>query len=283
MQSNVTSNVARGADKLTVSQLIQGGTGEQTLTKTGSGTLLLTGTSTYTGRTTIQAGTVEVDGAIASAVDVKSGGTLAGTNGHLSGVATVYSGGTISPGTGNSASTLTTGGQIWNAGGKYEVDITAVTGTGLQLGAGAGYDTLAGTTLDLTDLDSGNKFTLLVDGRSLADGTFVYGNTYKWDIASFANGITVKYGYGLSDINSFFAISLSYVPTFRNGQWSISADGGPTSSSHLYLNYNAVPEASTALLGTLAVMPLLSHRRRRHIDAATDGVAGSASALLGNL
>ena len=247
---------------------ILGGTGTNdnnfNLTKTGAGTFILSGTNTHSGTTTITDGTLQVDGsgAIASAVDIRNTGTLAGS-GHLSGLASVNNGGTISPGSSHSAGTLTTVGQIWQAGGKYEVDITTVTSDGSQAGAGTNYDTLAGTTLNLGGLDSGNKFTLLVDGRSLSSGSFVYGKTYQWDIASFTQGITFAQNYGVSNINSLFAMSLSYIPTFANGQWSVSATGGVGTSSHLYLNYNAVPEAGTAVFGAIALMPILGHRQRR--------------------
>ncbi len=53
-----------------------GGTGSLTLAD--SGTLILSATNTYTGATTIDAGTLAVDGSITSAATVNSGGTLTG-------------------------------------------------------------------------------------------------------------------------------------------------------------------------------------------------------------
>lgn len=270
LTTGLTTNTGTFEMKSGSVSAVLSGTGA--LNKTTGGTVTLSGANTYTGLTTIEAGTLDVSGSIASAVDVNSGGTLAGS-GRLGGLATVQvkAGGTIAPGTGHSAGTLTTVGQIWSPQGKYEVDITAVTGDGAQTGVGTSYDTLVGTTLNLGGLDSGNKFTLLVDGQSLSDGSFVYGKTYTWDIASFTQGITFAQDYGIANINSLFAISLSYSPTFRNGQWSVSATGGTGISSHLYLSYNAVPEAGTVVFGALALMPLLIHRRRRRADPGTDG------------
>jgi fibronectin-binding autotransporter adhesin len=68
------------------------------LVKIGTGTQQLTGTLSYTGTTTISAGTLDIDGSCTtSSVSVASGATLGGT-GSISGAVTVGSGGTIAPG-----------------------------------------------------------------------------------------------------------------------------------------------------------------------------------------
>lgn len=64
----------------------KGGTGGS-LTKVGSGFLQLTGTSSYTGKTTVQQGLLEVDGTLASSETlVDTGATLAGA-GHIGDIA----------------------------------------------------------------------------------------------------------------------------------------------------------------------------------------------------
>ncbi|WP_088347170.1 MULTISPECIES: autotransporter domain-containing protein [Rhodomicrobium] len=89
--------------------------------KTGAGTLSLTGTSPYTGPTTVQAGTLAVYGSIASPVTV-NGGVLAG-DGTVGGIV-ANSGATVAPGA--SIATLTaTGSVVFNPGSFYRVETNA--------------------------------------------------------------------------------------------------------------------------------------------------------------
>src|ERR1051326_924360 len=75
-----------------------GTTGPLNVVKNGSATLTLTGASTYTGTTTVNNGTLQVDGSLSSSlVFVQSGATLSGT-GTIGGPVTFQNGGTLAPG-----------------------------------------------------------------------------------------------------------------------------------------------------------------------------------------
>ena len=75
------------------------------------GVVALTGSNNYSGTTTVNSGTLDVEGSIASATTVNSGGTLSG-GGNVGNV-TVNSGGTLAPGTpGNAAGALAISGNL---------------------------------------------------------------------------------------------------------------------------------------------------------------------------
>jgi outer membrane autotransporter protein len=126
--SGVISDCGSGTDCQ-----VPGATGGS-LVKVGTGTLTLSGANTYTGATTVNAGTLAVNGSVTSPVTVNSGGTLGGT-GTIFGNATVNSGGTLSPG--NSIGTININGNlVLGAGSVYLVEVspaaadrTIVTGT----------------------------------------------------------------------------------------------------------------------------------------------------------
>ncbi|VTS07656.1 autotransporter-associated beta strand repeat-containing protein [Tuwongella immobilis] len=96
--------------------------GSGSLVKQGTGTLTLTGTNTFTGTTTINAGTLLVNGVHSGtgAVTVNATGTLGGT-GSIAGEVTVNSGGQITGGMLGEVGTLTVGGLLFN-GGTFAAD-----------------------------------------------------------------------------------------------------------------------------------------------------------------
>ncbi len=93
--------------------------------KTGPGTMTLAAANTYSGTTQINAGTLNLTGTIASAsaVNILSGGTLAGT-GTANGLVGLFSGGIVSP-AGAGTGTLTANSVRWMSGGKIALDLGA--------------------------------------------------------------------------------------------------------------------------------------------------------------
>ena len=97
-------------------------TGVGALTKTGADELILSGASTYDGPTSVNQGTLSVNGSIVSDVTVANGGTLGGTGSV--GSLTVASGGIYAPG--NAIGTQTVNGDLTlDPGALYAVEANA--------------------------------------------------------------------------------------------------------------------------------------------------------------
>jgi autotransporter-associated beta strand protein len=250
-------NVTIGQNLLTDGVSTGGG-----LTKSGSGTLTLSGSNTYTGTTLISGGTLKLDatGTINNTSEVSLGtvgtfdvsakglgytvGTLKGS-GNVAGALTVSTQLAIgnSPGTTNFSSSLTLG-----SASTYLYDLTGGATPGLNsadLGDIAGALTItAGSILDLVQLatyTAGNKFTLFAyDG--LLTGTF---KDTSSNVLSDGATFTDAGGLWMIDYND-----------------TTSGANGGVSASNTFVTITAVPEPDVAaLLGGLGVLALLRRRR----------------------
>ena len=239
-----------------------GNSGTISLTKTGAGTQILSGTNTYTGATLISAGTLKLDatGTINNTSEVSLGtvgtfdvsakalgytvGTLKGS-GNVTGALTVSTQLAIgnSPGTTHFSSNLTLG-----ALSTYVYELTSGANPGLNsadLGDIAANLTItAGSILDLVQLGAytvGNKFTLFA-----YDGAFS-GTFRDASLNNLADGAT------FTDAGGIWMIDYN--------DTSAGANGG-VSASNTYVTITAIPEPNAAaLLGGLGTLLLLRRRR----------------------
>jgi outer membrane autotransporter protein len=147
--------------------------GQGALVKQGGGTLTLTGMSTeFTGPTTVDEGSLIVDGSIASTQTLVSPGALLGGHGFLGG--DLVSSGIVSPG--NSPGTLTVSGNYTqNANGTLRIEIAGLAPGQHDLLAIGGHANLAGTLqlirLGGFQLHIGDKVTFITANGGVS-GTF---------------------------------------------------------------------------------------------------------------
>jgi autotransporter-associated beta strand protein len=207
-----------------VSGAIQdGGVSGGSLVKVGTGTLLLSGFNTYTGATRVNAGTLIVNGSIASSpVTVNAGAMLAGTG--TVGATTINSGGIFAPG--NSPGTMTVQGNLaFQSGAIYLVQVTPSLASSANVVAG-GSATLAGTV-----------------NASFAAGSYV---TRTYTILSAAGGLggTTFNALTTSNLPAGFTANLSYTASdvILNLTATLGQPSGPSAlgTSGLSINQNNV-------------------------------------------
>jgi fibronectin-binding autotransporter adhesin len=154
--------------------------GSGQLIKTGSDSLVLTDFDSYSGGTTIAAGTLVVDGALQGspasgpALTIASGATLAGI-GSVAGA--IASSGVVSPGDSVGATSTLSVGSITLGSGSLQIDLSST--AAYDVLAASGSVNLTGASLDLSAIDSNindnDPFTI-VTGSSVT-GTFNGGST----------------------------------------------------------------------------------------------------------
>jgi fibronectin-binding autotransporter adhesin len=256
----LTANMASNA-RVDVAGVVSGA---QNLTKTGLGTLNLSGNNTYTGSTSVQSGILLINGdqsASTGTVTVASGATLGGS-GNVGGVTTVS--GIHSPG--NSPGLQTFESDLSYTDGSTVVWELATNSVGTRGTDFDGIDVVgnlsfSGTvTLDLTFTDA----TSSVDWTDAFWANETIG-TNGWLVYSVTGSITGLSSLTLSD-------SGGLQPVDSNGASLQSVRSGYSftlfddENGDVYLNYvNAIPEIETIAMfaGTLLIFGLTSLRRRR--------------------
>ncbi|HEX8381367.1 MAG TPA: autotransporter domain-containing protein [Allosphingosinicella sp.] len=191
---SITGNVVDNAtlafnrsDAVTFGGIVSG-TG--TVRKQGTGTLTLSGASTYSGSTIVEQGTLLVTGSTVSATQVNTGATLAGT-GRVGGAVVA---GTAAPGSGGIGTFSTTGNATFSSGSTFQVEVDPA-GTSDRITVG-GTATLQGGTVQSIFLGS-------EDNRC--------GAPIQSAILTAAGGVTGTFSAVTSNF-AFLTPSLSYDP-----------------------------------------------------------------------
>lgn len=173
----------------------------------GDGTTTLSANNSYSGATTINAGTLLVTGSIAnSATTVNTGGTLGGTGT----TGPVTSSGAVAPGT--SAGTLSTGSLVLSTNSflNFELDAPGTVGSGVNdLIAITGDLTLDGryTIADLGGLGAGS-YTLMTYTGTLTDNgvtLFVGPPEYLYNLVAGDGEVVLEVSIPLPDFSKTFA------------------------------------------------------------------------------
>ena len=230
--------------------------GSGAVVKQGAGALYLRGNNTYSGATTIAAGTLVINGSLANtAVTIGLGGTLDGS-GWIGGLVTVQSGGVLSPG--NSPGLLSVGTLDLLAGSTSLMQIVG-DGSGGAGTAGTGYDSL--TIATSSGLSYGGSLDLeFSNGMAFLDDTF-------FEIFAFS-------GFSNGQFDSVFASGTGIYAganfSGTGGIWTSLIGEQRLTFSELTgrLTFTAVPEIDPATGGSVlslvtGMLAILEQRRRR--------------------
>jgi fibronectin-binding autotransporter adhesin len=224
------------------------------INKEDSGTWTLAGNNSYTGATNVNGGTLLVSGSTSTGlVNVGAGGTLGGT-GTINGTTTIS--GLHSPG--NSPGILTHSGNLsYELGASVLWELiannTSGRGTnydGINVGGALAFN---GATTLILDFDFGSS---AVEWQNAFWDTS-YTGTDGWLLYSGATSLT---GFDHLDLNSPTAWLDESGDTLASIR-SLASFSLFQSGNNIYLNYNAIPEPSTALLAGLGILALLRRKR----------------------
>ncbi|MBI1207738.1 MAG: DUF4347 domain-containing protein [Azospirillum sp.] len=225
------ATINTGSHTVTISGRVTGSAG-QDLTKTGSGTLILSGANDYQGATVVTGGKLLVNGSLtgSGSVTVGSGGTLGGS-GTIAGATTIQSGATLSAG--NSPGRLTFSNGLTVASGATLAVELAGTAAGTsydQIVVTAGNVVLNGGLLSLSLSGGftpavGAAFTLIDNqGAGTTSGALIQADTATTlgeGKAIYFQNNGFKFSYAGSTGNDLVMTTIDARPTKPTGTLSV--------------------------------------------------------------
>ncbi len=254
------SGTNTGANSLAAS-IGNNGTGATSITKSDSGTWVLSGNSTYSGLTTISTGTLAASSANAfgstSEIRIAGAGTLslrgdASTNfvrpsdNSAYSIRTTASGATINVDqatvAGTAAKTMSVGNLATSStAGTYQVNFTGANNTSLSVGNITGAASAATGNVTISNNISG--------GGTLAIGNYTSANTGSGETLTFG-------GSGDTTVSGTIAPSSTTLSVAKSGSGTLTLNGSNTYTGNTTINGGTVVAGNNSAFGTSGTVTL---------------------------